>query len=131
MTNDLYQEVILEEYSNPKHKGQLDDADARVAQTNASCGDEVEVFVKFDPHKARIEKVSWKGVGCAVSMATASLVASTVIGKTPQQVLELNQSDLESMIGIDEISPGRKKCLLLALKAFQQAVRTVGSNEES
>lgn len=123
MTSDLYQEIILEEYSNPKHKGQLEDADVKVSQTNASCGDEVEVFVKFNHQNDKIEKVSWRGVGCAISMATASLVSDLIIGKTRQQVLLLDQRDLEALLGIDEISPGRKKCLLLALKAFQKAVQ--------
>lgn len=122
MTKDLYQEVILEEYSNPKHKGQLDDADVKVAQTNASCGDEIEVFVKFDHSREKVEKVSWRGVGCAISMATASLVSDLIIGKSCQQVLALQQHDLEELLGIDEISPGRKKCLMLAMKAFQKAI---------
>lgn len=122
MTSDLYQEVILEEYSNPKHKGQLDDADVKVAQTNASCGDEIEVFVKFDQTKEKVEKVSWRGVGCAISMATASLVSDLIHGKSRGEVLALEQQDLEQLLGIEEISPGRKKCLMLALKAFQKAV---------
>lgn len=123
MTSDLYQEVILEEYSNPKHKGQLDDADVKITQTNASCGDEIEVFVKFDQTKEKIDKVSWRGVGCAISMAAASLVSELILDKTPQQILAIQQSDVENLLGIEEITPGRKKCLMLALKAFQKAAQ--------
>jgi nitrogen fixation protein NifU and related proteins len=130
MTDDLYQEVILEEYSNPQNKGQLQDADVKVAETNASCGDEVEVFVKFDQSGQKIEDVKWRGVGCAISMATASILSQHILGKTRKEVLEVEQHELEEMLGVSEISLGRVKCLLLALKAFKKAVKSDAQAEQ-
>ena len=124
MIEDLYQELILEAYSNPQHKGQLPNADVRVTETNASCGDEVEVFVKFDQTSQRIEELRWRGVGCVISMATASLVSQHILGKTREEVRAIEQQDLEEMLGISEISSGRVKCLLLAVKAFKKAVKS-------
>jgi nitrogen fixation protein NifU and related proteins len=122
MTQDLYQEIILEEFANPRHKGQLPDADVKIAEMNASCGDEIEVFLKFDKSGQKIEKVSWRGIGCAISMATASLVSDFILDKKITEVLEIKQEELENLLGIDDISPGRLKCLFLALKAFHKAI---------
>ncbi len=121
MIDDLYQEVILEAYANPKNTGKLDSFDVHFAERNASCGDQIEVFLKFDDAN-KVKAVSWIGVGCAISMACASVLSEEMKGKNREEIAALNKVTLEEMLGIHGISIGREKCLLLALTAFQKAI---------
>ncbi|MBW7944761.1 iron-sulfur cluster assembly scaffold protein [Patescibacteria group bacterium] len=121
MLDDLYLETILEEYAHPKNKKRLEQFDVTVSESNSSCGDQIEVFLKFDPADV-IEDVSWQGVGCAISMATASVLSEYLKGKTRAEVALLTKEDLEAMLGLHQIAVGREKCLLLALTAFRKAV---------
>jgi nitrogen fixation protein NifU and related proteins len=129
MTNDLYQEIILEEYTHPKNVGHLDQPDATITEANASCGDQITVFLKIDSATQKITEVSWVGVGCAISMATASILSEHLKGRTIDDVMTLTKKDLESMVGIDEIAFGRQKCLTLALNAFRKAVAPFNKNK--
>lgn len=122
MIDDLYQEVILEEYAHPRNKGKLPTFDAQLLERNSSCGDEVEVFIKFEENGEVISQIGWEGVGCAISMASASFLSEQVKGMSRKQVSQLTKSNVEEMLGVHDISPGREKCLLLALKALQKAV---------
>ena len=126
MIDDLYQEVILEEYAHPKNTGKLDSFDVHFAERHASCGDQIEVFLKFDETGAsgKVVGVSWIGVGCAISMAAASVLSQELKGKNRAEIGALTQQNLENMLGIHGISIGREKCLLLALTAFQKAITT-------
>jgi nitrogen fixation NifU-like protein len=121
MLDDLYQEVILEEYAHPKNKHPLTTCDVHVADRNSSCGDEIEVFLKFDQQQ-KVTDVGWQGVGCAISMAAASVLSEFLKGKSKSEIVALKKADLESLVGIEEIAFGREKCLLLSLNAFQKAV---------
>ncbi len=121
MTQDLYQEIILEEYAHPKNVGSLDGPDATVTETNSSCGDQMTVFLKFDAKTHQVTQVAWMGAGCAISMAMASILSEYLKGKTVQEIAAMTKKDLESMIGTDQIAFGRQKCLTLALHAFQKA----------
>jgi nitrogen fixation NifU-like protein len=120
---DLYQEVILEEAKHPHHQGQLLDADQVLRQTNASCGDQVVIYLKLDPQTQTIRELKWEGQGCIISQAAMSLLAQLILSKNMSlaEVAELSQADIEGLLGIDEISPGRVKCLLLGLSALHQS----------
>jgi nitrogen fixation protein NifU and related proteins len=122
MTEDLYQEIILEEYAHPHNRGEIADADVTLTEVNASCGDEVTVFIKFSTDKKKITDVKWYGVGCSISIATTSVLSQMIIGQTVKAVMKLQKKDLEDALGIKHISPGREKCLMLGLKAFQKAI---------
>ena len=119
--SDLYQQVLLEELSNPQNKGKISDADVSYRALNASCGDDMTVFIKFDGDRT-IEDIKWQGSGCAISQATMSLLSDKVKGKPLKEVLELQQQDLEKLIGVDSISSGRIKCLMLGLSAILKAL---------
>lgn len=121
---DLYQEAILDELKQPQHKSVLADADVQVHETNASCGDEVTVFLKLSPDKKTITELTWQGSGCAISQAAMSLLAAELQGKVVAEVLSLQQADLEALLGLEQpIAYGRTKCLLLGLKATKAAVQ--------
>ncbi len=85
--DDLYQEIILDHYKNPRGEGEMEHPDARAHDNNPSCGDELELFLKLNDQQ--IEEVRFKGEGCAISMASASLMAQKLEGKTVEEALEL------------------------------------------
>jgi len=80
---DMYQEIILDHYRNPHHKGLRDPFDAQVYHVNPTCGDEVtlRVALKGTGGEAVIEDVSFDSLGCSISQASASVMTDLVIGK--------------------------------------------------
>ena len=81
---DMYQEIILDHYRNPHHKGLRDPFDAEVYQVNPTCGDEVKLRVTLKPGvdgEAVVEDVSYESLGCSISQASASVMSDLVIGK--------------------------------------------------
>lgn len=82
--NDLYQEVILDHYKRPRNFGELTEANRKAEGYNPLCGDRVEVYVKLDNDV--IQDVRFKGSGCAISTASASLMTDSLKGKTIQDM---------------------------------------------
>lgn len=85
---DLYQEVILDHGRRPRHARRLENFDATAKGDNPMCGDRVQVFVKLDPDGS-IAKAGFEGRGCAISIASADLMAETVSGRSQADVRAL------------------------------------------
>ena len=85
--NDLYQETILEHNKNPRNFRDIEDADNTADGKNPLCGDALRVYVKMDGDK--VADVAFKGSGCAISKASASMMTQTVRGKTKEEAEEL------------------------------------------
>lgn len=121
--SDLYQEVLLEEAKHPQNKGQLPESDLVLRQSNASCGDQIIIYLKIDPQSQAITDLKWDGQGCIISQAAMSLLSQVILQHklTLSQVTHYSQSDLEELLGIEDISPGRIKCLMLGVSAFKHA----------
>lgn len=119
---DLYQDIILDEYKNPQHKGRLAQADLQIEAVNSSCGDEVIIYARTTGDKQQIVDLRWEGEGCVISQASMSLLSQKIIseGLTVQQVAQLKQSDLLALLGMETISAGREKCLMIGVRAFQK-----------
>jgi nitrogen fixation NifU-like protein len=137
----LYQEIILDHYRNPHHKGLRDPYDAEVHHVNPTCGDEVtlRVALKDADGGPVVTDVSYDALGCSISQASASIMADLVIGKTvseamaiSQEFLELMQSKgaaepdekvLEDAVAFAGVSkyPARIKCALLGWMAWKDA----------
>jgi nitrogen fixation NifU-like protein len=143
----MYQDIILDHYRNPHHKGLRDPFDAEVYHVNPTCGDEVRlrVVVKTVPTgtpgagEAVIEDVSYDSLGCSISQASASVMTDLVIGKPVAEAmrigdafLELMQSKgqaepdedvLEDAVAFAGVSkyPARIKCALLGWMAWKDA----------
>jgi nitrogen fixation NifU-like protein len=117
--DDLYQEHILDHYKHPHHFGELPGADQTVRDSNASCGDLVVIALKLVGDK--IVEAKFRGVGCAVSTAAASLLLDKINKEHPtiESLLAISETDMENLLGI-EVTPTRKKCLLLPLRALQK-----------
>jgi nitrogen fixation NifU-like protein len=139
MTVDsLYQEIILDHYKNPHHRGLREPYDAEVRHLNPTCGDEITLRVQLDGDT--VQDVSYDSEGCSISQASASVMADLVIGKdlstatsTYDEFLALMQSKgqlepdeevLEDAIAFAGVSkyPARVKCALLAWMAWRDAV---------
>jgi nitrogen fixation NifU-like protein len=120
MSDDLYREVILDHYKNPRGFGSLEPCDAKAEGQNPLCGDEVSITVRFDGD-SRIEEIAFEGRGCAISQAATSMLMEMVEGKTVEEVAALTKDDLLEEIHVP-LSPIRLKCALLGLGVLKVAL---------
>jgi nitrogen fixation NifU-like protein len=117
----LYRELILDHYKNPRHHGVLEDADAHAEGQNPLCGDEVTLYVKFGEDGDTIEDVSFTGRGCAISQAATSMLTDLVRGRRASEVAELPKDELLEEVGIP-LTPVRMKCAILGLGVLKVAL---------
>ncbi|MCO6007885.1 SUF system NifU family Fe-S cluster assembly protein [Actinoallomurus purpureus] len=142
----MYQEIILDHYRNPHHKGLREPYDAEVHHVNPTCGDEVTLRVRLDG--GEVADVSYDALGCSISQASASVMTDLIIGRpvkdamvTGDEFLKLMQSRgqlepdedvLEDAVAFTGVSkyPARIKCALLAWMAWKDATAKAmeGSN---
>jgi len=120
MQDNLYREELLEEYRNPRNFGKLQNSSAASKQLNPFCGDEIEVFVNFD--NQTINDISFLGKGCAISIASTSLLTDFAKGKTKKELTNFSDEDMLKLIGI-EVSETRKKCALLGLFVLRDCIK--------
>jgi nitrogen fixation NifU-like protein len=119
MSSDIYKDIILDYYRHPRNSGDLPDPDVRVKDSNPLCGDIIEMQLKIKDGK--IDDLRFKGRGCAISQASASMLTELAKGKTLEEIKALGKSDILDMLGIDP-GPTRIKCALLSLKVIKLAV---------
>jgi nitrogen fixation NifU-like protein len=142
--NALYQEVILDHYKRPHHKG-LSTGDIQVHHINPSCGDEVTLSLKIEDQK--VGDISWDGAGCSISQASVSIMSDLLIGKSISEADSIldsfvsmmqskgaDQGDeevLEDGVALAGVSkyPARIKCALLGWMAYKDAVTQVGEKK--
>ena len=116
--SDMYRQQILDHYKNPRNYGELDGPTFSHRGYNPSCGDELEFDVELAADGETIESVAFRGEGCAISQASASLLSEELPGMTLEAVQELDREDVIELLG-GEISPMRIKCAVLAEKVVQ------------
>jgi nitrogen fixation NifU-like protein len=119
--DQLYREVILDHYKNPRGHGVIEGADAAAEGQNPLCGDEVSVFVSFAPGSDVIDEVKFSGRGCAISQAATSMLMEMVEGKSAGEVASMSKDELLAEIGIP-LTPVRLKCALLGLTTLKVAL---------
>ena len=121
MVDDLYREVILDHYKNPRGHGVIEGADAQAEGLNPLCGDEVSIYVQFAEDGETIDEVKFSGRGCAISQASTSMLMEMVKGRTANEVGALSKDELLEEIGIP-LTPIRLKCALLGLGVLKVAL---------
>lgn len=121
MAYDMYQERILEHYRKPRNFGHLEHATASGTEANPLCGDNITMELILDASHEKVEDVRFSGEGCAISVASASLLSQEVKGKSVKSVAALSQTDVEKMVGVP-LSPVRIKCALTSLMALNRAL---------
>jgi nitrogen fixation NifU-like protein len=135
--DSLYQEVILDHYRTPLHKGLSAQKDIQVHHNNPSCGDEITLNLVMKDGK--VVDISWDGVGCSISIASASVMSDLLIGKSYSQAVVISNAFMELVqskgqgVGDEELLgdgvafagvskfPARIKCALLGWMAFKDA----------
>jgi nitrogen fixation NifU-like protein len=121
MVDDMYREVILDHYKNPRGHGVIEDADAHAEGLNPLCGDEVTIYVQFDEDGETIDEVKFSGRGCAISQASTSMLMEMVKGRKTDEIAALPKEELLEEIGIP-LTPIRLKCALLGLGVLKVAL---------
>jgi len=119
--DQLYREVILDHYKNPRGHGVMEDADADAEGMNPLCGDEVTIYVRFGEDSDTIDEVKFSGRGCAISQAATSMLTEMVQGKKASEVAVLDKDELLEEIGIP-LTPIRLKCAMLGLTTLKVAL---------
>jgi nitrogen fixation protein NifU and related proteins len=119
--DQLYREVILDHYKNPRGHGVMENADADAEGMNPLCGDEVTIYVRFGEDADTIDEVKFAGRGCAISQAATSMLTELVQGKKASEVAELDKDELLEEIGIP-LTPIRLKCAMLGLTTLKVAL---------
>ena len=134
--DELYKEVILDHYRSPRNKGHLDPHDMSLERNNPLCGDEIELYLKFDADT--IAGIAFDGKGCSISQASASMMTEKVKGKDIKEAMAIAESvkammageedgdadalgDLVSLKGVVKY-PVRIKCALLGWNTLLEAL---------
>ncbi|HTT73142.1 MAG TPA: SUF system NifU family Fe-S cluster assembly protein [Thermoplasmata archaeon] len=121
MAWDMYQEVILQHYRNPHNFGPLADATREGEESNPLCGDHITLRLKVDPATQRIGEVRFEGDGCAISVASTSMLTDRLVGRTVDEAGQLTRDDVLQQLGIP-LSPARIKCALTGFAALGKAL---------
>ena len=139
---ELYKEVILDHYRTPRNKGQLDPHDVALERNNPLCGDELELYLKFDGEK--VGEIAFDGKGCSISLASASMMTEKVKGLSIKDAGQMAETikrmmageeegdtevlgDLVSLKGVVKY-PVRIKCALLGWNTLLEALEESGKN---
>jgi len=144
----MYQQIIIDHYKHPHHRGLLDDFDAEVHHVNPTCGDEVTLRVKLAG--GTITDLGWDGVGCSISQASTSVMSDLVVGKPVDDAMDLqdrflalmqsrgnaalteaDEDALDDAVAFEGVSkyPARIKCALLGWMAMKSAVAEAGRGD--
>jgi nitrogen fixation NifU-like protein len=144
--DSMYQQIILDHYKHPQHRGTIEPFDAEVHHVNPTCGDEVTLRVRLAD--GEIAELGWVGEGCSISQASTSVMSDLVIGKPIENALQLQEKFLELMqsqgqseltedeaealddaVAFEGVSkyPARVKCALLGWMAMKSAVAEASS----
>ena len=143
----LYQDIILDHYKNPHHKGLRDPFEAEVHHVNPTCGDEITLRVHVVD--GTVEDVSYDALGCSISQASASVLTDLVIGKSVDEAMHLHEEFLHLMQGKGTVEPdedvledgiafagvakfpARVKCALLGWMAWKDATAQSLASQET
>ncbi|MCM3718813.1 Fe-S cluster assembly sulfur transfer protein SufU [Fictibacillus phosphorivorans] len=135
--DQLYRQVIMDHYKNPRNKGVLEDGALNINMNNPTCGDRIQLTLKVEDGK--IESANFDGEGCSISLASASMMTQAVKGLPVEDALKLAKifydmmlgndyddesydlGDIEALQGVSKF-PARIKCATLAWKAMEQGV---------
>lgn len=115
----LYREAILDHYKHPRRKGHLENPDIQHHDHNPFCGDEITIQLKVADDI--VVDAAFDGRGCAISQATASMLMEEIVGKSLDELKQLDKAYILELLGI-EIGPVRLKCALLSLKVLKAGV---------
>jgi nitrogen fixation NifU-like protein len=137
--DDLYREIVLDHYKNPRGKEPVTHPDASNEGVNPVCGDEVKIALRLNG--ANVDQIEVQGRGCSISVASGSMMAEHLKGKSLEEVLKIfsafkarlhdrqvdggvDVGDLEALDGVKKF-PIRIKCALLPWVTLEDAIRAL------
>ncbi|KKT42683.1 MAG: SUF system FeS assembly protein, NifU family [Candidatus Collierbacteria bacterium GW2011_GWA2_44_13] len=124
-----YKDIIIDHYKNPRNFGEMDRADISMDESNASCGDMIQIQVRTQKLKESriqgvkaekdfvIKEMKWRGVGCAISTAAASMLSEKIVGMNREDLEKFGEAGIVEMLG-GEVNVGRMKCATLAYRGL-------------
>lgn len=115
----IYHENIIDLYKNPLNQGELKKPTNSFRAHNPLCGDDITVDLQIK--NGKVVDVKHRGVGCAISQASVSLLTEEIKNKSVNEVMKIKSDDVVAMLGID-LGPVRLKCALLGLEAIHKAI---------
>lgn len=118
--DDLYREVIIDRYQNPRFSGTLDPHSHSYEDDNPVCGDHIRIDLRVDANDV-VSEAKFTGEGCSISQASADLLMEKITGMPVAEVRQLGKQDILDLLGI-ELGPVRLKCALLSLKVLKGGV---------
>jgi nitrogen fixation NifU-like protein len=118
--DDLYRDLIIDRYKNPRYRGELDPNDISYEDDNPLCGDQIRIDLRVDEN-GTVTEAMFSGHGCSISQASADLVIESIIGKSLDNIKKMTKEDVLDLLGI-ELGPVRLKCALLSLKVLKAGV---------
>jgi nitrogen fixation NifU-like protein len=134
--DELYRDIILDHYRNPRNKGDLEPADVSVSANNPLCGDEVTITARLSADGASVAELHFSGRGCSISQASASMMTEEIEGKPLVEALKVinrfkemmlaegeveGLGDLEALQGVKRY-PVRIKCAVLPWNSLLQGL---------
>ena len=117
MSDDIYREIILDHYRNPRNKGKINNPDVVIHDSNPLCGDQ-------------IKDINFDGKGCAISQASASMLTEMVMDKPLTTAKDISKDEILENIGLTNLGPARIKCALLSLKVLKMGMVKYYSDKE-
>lgn len=119
--DELYREVLLDHYKNPVNYGELKNPDIHKHDNNPLCGDDIEIFAKLDDKKENIKEIKFKGHGCVICMASASILMEELEDKKIKDIQKMDTEQMLKIIGL-ELTPARIKCMMLPLVTVKKGI---------
>jgi nitrogen fixation NifU-like protein len=134
--DELYRDIILDHYRNPRNKGDLEPADVNVSANNPLCGDEVTITARLSADGSSVAELHFSGRGCSISQASASMMTEEIEGKPLVEALKVisrfkemmladgeveGLGDLEALQGVKRY-PVRIKCAVLPWNSLLQGL---------
>ena len=119
--DQMYQEQILDHYKNPRNFGELKNPSVHHHEKNPLCGDELDLYLVIDA-KGKIIDVKISGHGCAISLASASMLSEEIKGKKLSELKQVTKEKIFEMLGIP-LSAVRVKCALLPLDTLKNSIK--------
>ncbi len=120
MSDELYDDLILDHYESPYHRGQLEAASCTHTELNPLCGDRVQLQLEIDSDR-RIAQAFFDGEGCAISQAAASILCEHIEGKSLSEVAEFEASEMLDLLQV-QLTATRQRCGLLGFKVLKTLV---------
>lgn len=142
--DNLYRQVIMDHYKNPRNKGVLEEGSLTVNMNNPTCGDRIQLTMKVEDGK--VSDAKFEGEGCSISMSSASMMTQAIKGRNIADALklskifsdimqgndydedELDLGDIEALQGVAKF-PARIKCATLAWKAMEKGLKEDEANQ--